>query len=342
MAKVTMQNIADQLGLSRFAVSRALNGGEGVSEDTRRRVLEVAERLGYIQPGAVRNKDSFRTRNILFMVGEEKFTEQAFWPHVIAGVEMATRQRHLNLMIAVISQEHDLNGVVPTALLQNYVDGALAVGEFQLPFLEAISKQKRPIVLVDMDGFETKFDAVITADIEGGFIAVKHLAGLNHQSIGFVGDLSFASSFRRRYQGFLIAKQQLGLCNDRELALTNYVESHYWDLAEVKSKLSKAEHLPTGFVCANDKAAIVLMTALLELGLKVPEDVSVVGFDNINLAATCSPALTTINVHKERMGEKAMELLEWRINNPSAPRETVNISTEIIIRDSTTVAKENV
>ena len=339
MAKVTMQNIADQLGLSRFAVSRALNGGEGVSEETRRRVMEVADQLGYIQPGTVRNKDSFRTRNILFMVGEEKFTEQAFWPHVIAGVELATRQRNLNLMIAVISQEHDQQGIVPTALLQSYVDGALAVGEFQPAFLEAVSKQKQPIVLVDMDGFESKFDAVITADSEGTFMAVKHLAGLKHQRLGFVGDLSFASSFRRRYQGFLLAIQQLGLCNDQELALTNYAESHYWDLAEVKSKLAKAEHLPTGFICANDKAAIVLMTALLELGYKVPEDVSVIGFDNINLAATCSPALTTIHVHKERMGEKAMELLEWRINNPAAPRETVHISTEIIIRDSTAILK---
>jgi LacI family transcriptional regulator len=340
MAKVTMQNIADQLGLSRFAVSRALNGGEGVSEDTRRRVIEVAEQLGYIQPGAFRNKDSFRTRNILFMVGEEKFTEQAFWPHVIAGVELATRQRLLNLMIAVISQEHDEQGIIPAALLQNYVDGALAVGEFQPAFLEAISKQRQPTVLVDMDGFDSKFDAVTTADSEGAYMAVRHLADLKHQKIGFVGDLSFASSFRRRYQGFLLAKQQLGLYDGQELALTNYAESHYWDLAEVKSKLAKAEHLPTGFVCANDKAALVLITALLELGFKVPDDVSVIGFDNINLAATCSPALTTIHVYKERLGEKAMELLEWRLNNPSAPREMVNISTELIIRGSTAVAKK--
>jgi LacI family transcriptional regulator len=340
MAKVTMQNIADQLGLSRFAVSRALNGGEGVSEDTRRRVVEVAEQLGYIQPGAFRNKDLFRTRNILFMVGEEKFTEQAFWPHVISGVELATRQRMLNLMIAVISQEHDEQGIVPAALLQNYVDGALAVGEFQPAFLEAVARQKQPAVLVDMDGFNTRFDAVTTADSEGAYMSVRHLAELNHQRIGFVGDLSFAGSFRRRYQGFLLAKQQLGLYDGQELALTNYAESHYWDLTEVKSKLAKAEQLPTGFVCANDKAALVLITALLELGFKVPDDVSVIGFDNINLASTCSPALTTIHVYKERMGEKAMELLEWRINNPSAPREMVNISTELIIRDSTAVAKK--
>lgn len=339
MAKVTMQNIADQLGLSRFAVSRALNGGDGVSADTRRRVIEVAEQLGYIQQGAFHSKDSFRTRNILFMVGEEKFTEQTFWPHVIAGAELATRLRQLNLMIAVISQEHDEQGVLPTALLQNYVDGALAVGEFQPVFLAALGKQKQPTVLVDKDGFDSKLDAVITADSEGTYMAVRYLAEQKHQRIGFVGDLSFASSFRRRYQGFLLAKQQLGLANGPEPALTSYTESHYWDLAEVKSQLVKVEHLPTGFVCANDKTALVLINALLELGFKVPDDVSVIGFDNINLAATCSPALTTVHVYKERLGEKALELLEWRLNNPAAPREMVIISTELIIRESVAVAK---
>lgn len=339
MVKVTMQDIAEHLGLSRFAISRALNGGEGVSEETRLRVIEAAERLGYIQPGALRSKDSFRTRNILFMVAEEKFTEQAFWSHVIAGAEFATRKRQLNLMIAVVNQEQEEQGVVPAVLSQRNVDGALAVGEFQPAFLNAVSQQKQPVVLVDVDGFESDMDTVVTADSEGALQAVKHLTELGHHKIGFVGDLSFASSFRRRYQGFLAAKQQLGLYDGQELALTNHAASHYWDLAEVKSKLATAESLPSGFVCANDKAALVLVNALLELGYRVPDDVSVVGFDNINLAATCSPALTTINVHKERLGERALELLDWRINNPTLPREKVTICVELIIRQSTAAAK---
>lgn len=335
-----MQVLADQLKLSRFAISRALSGGPGVSEETRRRVIEAAERLGYTPPSARRGMDRFHTRNILFMIGAFRFEDQSFWPRVIAGAEAATRQRRLNLMITVISPEEEAQGAMPVSLLQRNVDGVLAVGEFQPAFLTALRAQEQPTVLVDVDGAEYMLDAVITSDYEGGALGVRHLQELGHRRIGFVGDLSFASSFSRRYIGFLQAKQRLGLLGENAVALVNHAESHYWDLGEVTARLANGKNLPTAFVCANDRSALILIQALQDKGLRVPDDVSVVGFDDIAQAGANQPPLTTIQVCKERLGERAVELLEWRLGNPRHPRETAMIGTKLVVRESTAPPKE--
>ena len=338
MGKVTMQMIAEHLGISRFAVSRALSGGEGVSAETRRRVIEAAERLGYVPPGAQRGRDHFRKRNILFMVEQERFKDQHFWPRVIAGVETAARQRKLNVMLATVSEEQEARGLLLPPLLERTVDGALVIGEFSPSYLEALRALEQPVVLVDMDGSDHSLDAVLTSDRGGSALAVRHLAALGHQAIGFIGDLAYASSFRRRYQGFLEAKQELGLVHPG-LCILGSAENHFFEPAEIRAALEGVGELPTAFLCANDRVALALITVLQMQGLKVPEDVSIVGFDNIDLAETNLPGLTTLHVHKERMGARAVEMLAWRLENPDAPKESVAIETALVVRESTSAPR---
>ncbi|NLG85539.1 MAG: LacI family transcriptional regulator [Firmicutes bacterium] len=334
MARVTMQDIAEELGLSRFTVARALGGGAGGSEETRNKVLETAQRLGYL--GRHRGMaNSFRTRNVLFLVEQFRFTgDRYFWPRVLAGVEAATRRRRLNLMVATIEAEQEETGFLPPALRERNVDGVLAVGEFDPVFLHLLRAQSLPVVMVDVDGGEHAFDAVMTADAWGAALAVRHLAALGHRKIGFLGDLSYASSFRRRYEGFVGARRLLGLPEEGSPAITAPTVWHYWDTAEVKAALRRVQELPTAFLCANDSVALTLIVALEEMGFRVPQDVSVVGFDDIDLAGTNRLPLTTIHVFKERMGERAMELLAWRLENPGYPRETIAIETELVVRAS--------
>ncbi len=337
MAKVTMQVIADQLGLSRFAVSRALNGGDGVSAETRRKIQETAARLGYLAPVAQRGGDLFRTRNILFMVEQRRFMDRHFWPKVIEGVETATRQHNLNLMFVTISEEQEKNGTLPPSLLENKVDGVLAVGEFLPSYITVLREQKRPVILIDMDGTEFALDAVMTSDNGGAYLAVKHLADLGHIRIGFVGDLAFASSFRRRFYGFMQARHELELENNEAYNILVPAPSCYWDKAEIKAQqtaLAEMKHLPTAFFCANDRVAVPLVGALQDMGLRVPDDISVVGFDNIDLTETSSPPITTVHIFKECIGEKAIELLSWRLGHLNRPHETAMISTMLLVRAS--------
>lgn len=334
MRKVTMQTIAEHLGISRFAVSRALSGGEGVSAETRRRVIEAAERLGYVPPGTQRSRDHFRKRNILFMVEQERFKDQYFWPRVIAGVESAARQRKLNVMLATVTEEQEARGILPVALLERSVDGALVIGEFSPSYLKILREQEQPVVLVDIDGSDHGLDAVMTSDRGGSILAVRHLASLGHQVIGFIGDLTYASSFRRRYQGFLEAAEEAGLAHTGTCILEQ-AENHFFEPGELRTAVERLATMPTAFLCANDRVALALIAVLQMRGLKVPEDVSVVGFDNIELAETNLPGLTTIHVHKERMGSRAVEMLAWRLGDPEAPKETVAIETKLVVREST-------
>ncbi|MGQ9778876.1 MAG: LacI family DNA-binding transcriptional regulator [Bacillota bacterium] len=167
MARVTMQRIAEELGLSRFTVARALGGGAGVSEETRKKVVETAQRLGYV--GRSRGTTySFRARNVLFLVEQLRFIgDRYFWPRVLAGVEAASRRRRLNLMVATIDPEQEERGFLPPALRERTVDGVLAVGEFEPVFLHLLRAQSLPVVMVDVDGCEHSFDAVMTADAWG-------------------------------------------------------------------------------------------------------------------------------------------------------------------------------
>ncbi|MGQ9778877.1 MAG: substrate-binding domain-containing protein [Bacillota bacterium] len=165
-------------------------------------------------------------------------------------------------------------------------------------------------------------------------MAVRHLAELGHRRIGFLGDFSYASSFRRRHEGFVQAKHLLGLLDDWAPAITQRTAWHYWGMTDVKAALLKVREPPTAFLCANDSVALTLIVALEEMGYRVPHDVSVVGFDDIDLAGTNRLPLTTIHVFKERMGERALELLAWRLENPEHPRETIVIETELVMRAS--------
>lgn len=330
MAKVTIQEIAEQLGISRFAVSRALSGGNGVSEETRARVRKMADKLGYVPRNSKNQKrDGFKTRNILFMIRRDHLKDPNFWPMVIAGAESATKKRHLNLIMAVVEPEEECHGVLPPVFSEGNIDGVLAVCDFHPLFLAAMSKQRQPVLLVDMEG-DGNFDAVVIDDWLGGKIATEHLIKKGHREICFVGDLTMATSFYRRYLGYRYAMSQAGLAVRDTLSM-GYVERNK---AEFLRKLKETAGSVQGFICANDRMAINLIASLSEIGRSVPDDLSVVGFDNISPAVGSKPALTTIHVYKERIGERAVELLEWRRNNPAYPRETISIGVKLIERSS--------
>lgn len=336
MAKVTIQEIAEKLGISRFAVSRALSGGAGVSEETRERVKKMAKKLGYVPRNSKRlNNDGFRTRNILFMIRREHIRDQNFWPMVIAGAESATKKRHLNLIMTVVEPEEEDHGVLPPVFSANNIDGVLAVCDFHPVFLEAMVNQDQPVILVDAEG-NGDFDTVVIDDWQGGKIATEYLIGKGHREICFVGDLTMATSFYRRYLGYGYAMSQAGL-NVRDELSMGYVEENN---SEFLRKLKEIAGSVQGFVCANDQMAINLIAFLTEIGFSVPDDLSVVGFDNITPAIGSKPALTTIHVYKERIGERAVELLEWRRKNPAYPRETISIGVRLIERSSVRERRE--
>lgn len=334
MGKVTIKEIAKKLGISRFAVSRAINGETGVSAATRRMVVETAKEMGFLPAGLKYGLNLYKTRNILGLVAEEIFTGYIFWSQIIFGVETAARKLELNFMLAVINKTQEQELIMPKALQESNVDGVVIIGDTFSDYLIPLSKYNLPVVLITANGQKYDFDSVCSMDAEGTAKAVKYLIEMGHRDIVFVGNLDYASSFRNRYFGFITVMKESGLLNEQEIKALGTDNIRCWREDEVEAKLASNHKLPTALVYANDCLAQFLLTKLLQTGKKVPEDISVIGFDNISSSEECIPPLTTLHVYKEYMGEMAVELLDRRINNPATPILNMEVGTKLIIRGS--------
>lgn len=335
MPNVTIKDIALKLGLSRFAVSRALKGGEGVSDETRRLVIQTAKEMGFLPAGLKFGLNLYKTRNILGLVAEELFTGHVFWSQIISGIDTAIRKLELNFMLSVINKKQEQELIMPKALQENNVDGVVVIGDYFRDYLSPLARYKLPVVLITANGQKYNFDSVCSMDAEGTANAVRYLIELGHRDIIFVGNHSYASSFRARYTGFISAMKEAGFLTEQELMDVGNQQARYWHVDEVDARLNSGHRLPTALVFANDWLAQGLLQKLLLIGKKVPEDISVIGFDNIASSEECIPPLTTLHVYKEYMGEMAVELLDRRINNPDIPIINMEVGTKLIIRGST-------
>jgi LacI family transcriptional regulator len=312
-----------------------LKGGEGVSEETRRLVVETAKEMGFLPAGLKYGLNLYRTRNILGLVAEELFTGHVFWSQIIYGIDTAIRKFELNFMLSVIDKKQEQELAMPKALQENNVDGVVVIGDSFTEYLKPLSEYKLPVVMITANGQKHQFDSVSSMDAEGVASAVRYLISLGHRHMVFVGNHDYAASFRNRYLGFIMAMKEAGLLTPEEIMAVGSLQARYWHVDEVDQKLNSGQKLPTALVYVNDWLAQGLLQKLYRIGKKVPEDISIVGFDNIAASEECVPPLTTLHVYKEYMGEMAVELLDRRINNPTIPIMNVEVGTGLIIRNST-------
>jgi LacI family transcriptional regulator len=331
-----MSHIAEQSGVSLSTVSLALRDRPGVGVDTRQRVLEIAKELGYIP----RNDTplSLSVANIgLILKSEPHQVPQAnpFYSQVLAGIESTCRQWHLNLMFATMPVDQDSYPTEIPRLLRegNTVDACLFVGAFVDDTLsQAVEHRSIPIVLVDAYAASDLYDAVVTDNTKGAKCATLHLIQQGHRHIGFVGNHPHAyPSIRDRFKGYDQALQQ------NDIAHQYVAECHITDREgsiEAITALLQSNPQITALLGANDDMAIAAMEAVRALGRQIPDDVSVVGFDNIDLAKSVTPSLTTMHVDKIGMGRLAVQLLINRVEYPDASHVTAVILPNLMDRES--------
>ncbi|AEM77580.1 MULTISPECIES: LacI family DNA-binding transcriptional regulator [Thermoanaerobacter] len=336
--KVTMKDIAERLNLSINAVSLALNDKVGVSEETRKIVLKTADEMGYFDenPSFIA-KNHFR--NICLLIEERNFRDTHFYTKVILGIENEAKKNNYDILVNFMNQD---DFQVPSSVETRKVSGILVVGTIKDEHLEKLLKYDIPTVLVDHASFTISTDAVLTQNMPGSYMATQYLIRKGHTQIGFFGEIDFSLSFKERWLGFNEAMRNAGLNVDPIFNVNpgycvigqveQYVLSkNYKEVANIISKLDK---LPTAWVCSNDSAAITLYNALSILGIKVPDDISVVGFDDIDICNIVTPHLTTIRINKELMGAKAVKRLLWRMENPKEPCDHIRMEVKLIERES--------
>ena len=260
-----------------------------------------------------------------------------FYSHVIVGIEEACRRNQINLLFATLPvDEYNLPVDVPKILSSQGADGFLMVGAFvDENIMEAITsmagKPPRPIVLVDAYSNSDSFDTVVSDNFRAAYQAVEYLIRKGHRHIGLVGsEPTSYPSLKQRRGGYSRALRENEITNSYIANFNIRKESSH----DPTIRLMREHPQITALFGINDLVAVNTIRALQEMGLRVPQDVSVIGYDDIDLAAITKPALTTFHVDTVAMGRAAVQLLISRLENPDSARMTLTIHPTLIERES--------
>ncbi len=339
--KVKIIDIARESGVSLSTVSLVFNSKPGVSEETRAKVFEVASRLGYSAKAAVPQPKISPLSTVGMVVKTDPdIPAQAnpFYSKVIAGIEDVCRRNSINLLFATLPVDEDNHPVeVPHLLASSNIDGLLMVGTFMDDTIISISgKRTPPIVLVDGYSSQEKYDTVISDNYRAAYQAVEYLLERGHRHVGLVGsDTVCYPSLRERRNGYLRALKE----NDiSDIYIANFNINKTKGYIETQQLLAAHPEI-TALFCVNDDCASTAIRVAQGLGKKVPQDISIVGYDDTYIAAHTLPALTTMHVDTLAMGRAAVHLLSLRLEDPESARMTLTIHPTLVERESVAVVK---
>lgn len=331
--RITMQDIAQACGLSRNTVSKVFNDRGAVPEETRRLVLDKARQLGYTQLPA----ESGQGRSIALLT-QHKLLSHNFGAFFITSFTDQISRAGYTLKMYEISRAEVREKRLPPHLDLEETAGILGIELFDRPYLESVCALGKPTVFVD--GYPHAAESPINCD----FVSMENLASetalvgrmirSGAKRIGFVGDRNHCNSFYERWVGCCSALREAGLPIREDLSILAEDGEYYGDPAWLLRQLEALPEIPDGFACANDYLALHLMTALKKLGLSIPGDVMVAGFDGSMEASVVTPALATARIHSAEIGRLAASVLAQRIRQPDFPYHWTYVKTTPIWGES--------
>lgn len=332
---VTVKDIADVLEISPATVSLAINYKRGVSEKTRERVFEVARELGYNKTAApVRTAERHTVQCVIFKQRATSGLDTSFFSKMMEGVESRAGLGGSSLMISYINAEDNIPQRLDALCAADTQGMILLATELTPEKIKPFLSVRVPLVVLDAYFENLPLDCVTINNAQGAFMATTYLMEQGHTEIGYLTSKVRTVNFSERHEGFRKAFRKAGLRRSAEYSfpLTPSIDGA---CADMKAALQLRPKLPTAFFADNDIIAAGAMRALKEMGVRVPEDVSVVGFDDIPLCLSLDPLLTTVGVPKERLGILAMERLYNRIEQPDVTEFVkIEVGTKLMERES--------
>ena len=339
MKRVTIQEIADELGVSRNTVSKAINNADGLADATRERILEKAIEMGYKQFSYIR----MNSRALLQPGGESKGEIALLCGGVISPAHFATLMLDklkqelprygYTLNTYRVERENFLCRTLPPTFDPGRVSAIICVEMFDRAYDEMICGLGLPVLFVDgpnkRDGIDLPADQLYMENTTAITRFVNDMLLRGRQRIGFIGDYEHCQSFFERYTAFRYAMLMANVPVDERFCIKT---SEHEKLEET---LATMTDFPDVFICANDFVAEDAIYVLRKLGKSVPEDVLFCGFDDSPNSRIMTPTLTTVHIHTQVMAVAAMHLLFSRIEEPNLDYRTVHTETGLIYRDST-------
>lgn len=331
--KTSMQDIADHLGISKNAVSLAINDKPGVSEELKKMVFKTAEDLNYSGLGKISRKPG---NNILVLIPEYIRNDTYFYNQIYWTIEKEAKIHGYNAILSSISPEMENNLQLPNLYYDLDIIGIMIIGVFNIEYVKKLLGTKLQVLSVDHFYDELSLDAIVTANEEGAFKAVKYLIDNGHRDIGYVGAIHMTASLYERWSGFNKAMLYHGLKINEEHCILNTspLSVLFADPEELGKYVDRMDSFPTAWFCGGDRIAISLMEVLAKRNINVPEEISIIGFDDIDASRIVNPALTTLKVKREAMGKEAVDFFIRKIGNNDGEKKKISIYGEMILRNS--------
>jgi DNA-binding LacI/PurR family transcriptional regulator len=342
----SIREVAKQAGVSTATVSRAFNAPELISAPTHKRVLEAADRLNY-RPLRARQRAAAPTETLLpadeAFIGFQFFgatptdllQANAFYAPLLAGAQVAAAERGLHLLVHT-TDRHQLAQQLPKMVRDQTVAGILLVGTADPKILAVFLERVPQIILVDHRDPTCRHDCIVSDGLGGALAATRYLFELGHERIAFLRDDDSAASFQDRLRGFVCAHFEAGRTFDPRLVVT---AASGENLTRALCDLLTSPERPTALLAANDTQALIVMQVCRSLGLNIPDDLSLIGFDDIEFSSHTWPPLTTIRVPKEDIGRLAIMRLQERLRAPdnsldAMPPVTLEVPVSLVVRQS--------
>lgn len=332
MAEVRLKDIAQAVGVSVVTVSNALAGKKGVSSELRRVIEEKAREMGYHASKTEKKESGFR----IGVIASEMYLEvgNSFYWTMYQHVVYAASKNHSLTMLEVLNTDIQEQGELPKLLREKAIDGLIIIGWHFKPYIiRLVERAGVPIVLLDFQIRGLQCDAVMSGNYIGAYKMTRYLLERGHREIAFLGSVFANENIMDRYYGYRKGMVEAGIEEREEWILEDR------DLITGKICVELPKRMPTAFVCNSDFSAGYLYDALSARGYRVPEDVSIVGYDNNLLGNGFADKITTYNVDMKRMADLAVSLLIGKIKGDDKRWGTRYIDSYIVERSSVKALK---
>jgi LacI family transcriptional regulator len=332
----SVKDVARSAGVSLGTVSNVMNRPEVVSPSTRERVERAMAELGFVRNESARQLRAGTSRTLAYVMLDGS---NPFFHDVAQGIELAAEDADLSLFICNSNGRAEREEVHLDRLMQQRVQGILITPVHpEAPYLAEISRRGVPMVIVDRVGVGGEFCSVAVDDVLGGRIAVEHLAEQGHTRVAVVGGPESIGQVRERLEGARQIWAELGLPAEDLI----YLPTAALTVAEGRSAGERLAGIPvrrrpTAAFCANDLLALGLLQQSIGAGLRVPEELAIVGFDDIEFAAAAAVPLTSVRQPRQELGRAAAALVIDEATNPDHVHQQPLFVPELVARASTVV-----
>ena len=328
--EVRLSDIAEKLNISTVTVSKALADKEGVGEYLREQIKKLAMEMGY-KPAKTASGVNGTTGNIGIVIPSRFFSPNfSFYWYLFNHLSTVLLKQNFFSMMELLSAEDEKACNMPRLITEKKVDGIIFLGQTSTEYIEKVNSVYNNFILMDFYTSNPDFDCVVNDDFFNSYLITSYLISQGHKSIRFVGSFNATTSIRDRYMGFEKAMYENNLLTNLEDIISDRDENGLL----IKMELPSKKDMPTAFVCNSDLTASKLIQQLEEKDIKVPQDISVTGYDNFLSEQEKTVPLTTIGVEPESICTMAAELIINKITGKTYIKGRHLATGKIIVRES--------